>query len=538
MQKPSEQQEINVILRPVLGIQPGVYLVVIYSIIILFVLFMLLLYPGIRSDGSLVSFRSTPERAAVYIDSKYYGTTPFRSHVPKGRVSISIQKPFYKAYLADTDIRGRIFGSLFLPRKQQIAVTLKTEDLQELLDWFLVDFSENPQMPEILREASQAASVHTNSDSKDRIYDFLENSLFFITSDRQLRELVSAFSRVGSSGSILSAGSLSEIVQKIIQVKNKYQYFHYWLAAVVSDSVRDNLISSDWFEARHQRYIDSISAAGEPQLKQGGILSSFFIDTIRFRFVPEGSFLMGKQMPLQMLKQRIDYNLPHRVSTPSFFISEYEITCSQYSQFVSENPFWKPSNKSDLIQQDMVDENYLKEWENDSPPAGCENLPVAYVSYYAADSFCKWLSEKSTALLSNYPDFVVRLPSEREWERAARGTLSGMLFSTGNEAGQSVFFDDGIQGPQPVGISGPNGFGLYDFSGNLWEWCIDWFSPVKYFFSTNADTFLPQGSERVVRGGSWANEKELVNVYVRGSQPSKWCTPYLGFRVVLAKASL
>jgi formylglycine-generating enzyme required for sulfatase activity len=107
-----------------------------------------------------------------------------------------------------------------------------------------------------------------------------------------------------------------------------------------------------------------------------------------------------------------------------------------------------------------------------------------------------------------------------------------------------VYFAQGIAGPRPVGASPPNGYGLHDTAGNVWEWCLDWYSATRYVFSSRteggnaADTRveIPYGAQKVIRGGGWANEKELVKVFTRGSQPPEWCTPYLGFRVVIAKA--
>jgi formylglycine-generating enzyme required for sulfatase activity len=165
---------------------------------------------------------------------------------------------------------------------------------------------------------------------------------------------------------------------------------------------------------------------------------------------------------------------------------------------------------------------------------------VANVSYYAAEAFCAWLTTRLPAALAGYE---ARLPSESEWEWAARGGLAAQPYPLGAVPAGAVFAGSGAQGPAPVGASAANGFGLKDMSGNVWEWCADWYSPVKYLFSsweadrngTDGADNPPTGFEKVVRGGSWSNERELVRVYTRGSQPPSWCTPYLGFRVVLAR---
>ena len=117
-----------------------------------------------------------------------------------------------------------------------------------------------------------------------------------------------------------------------------------------------------------------------------------------------------------------------------------------------------------------------------------------------------------------------------------------MPYPLGGKPGTAVFFRKGITGPSRVGASDPNGYGLRDMLGNVWEWCADPFSitaellssfdPVK---SEDLERSFADAPDRVVRGGSWASQQGVDKVYTRGSQPSQWCTPYLGFRVAIAR---
>jgi formylglycine-generating enzyme required for sulfatase activity len=187
----------------------------------------------------------------------------------------------------------------------------------------------------------------------------------------------------------------------------------------------------------------------------------------------------------------------------------------------------------------LVTDGYLAGWSNGRPPAGAEDLPVTGVSWYAATAFCDWLTRRASAAL---PGYVARLPLESEWEWAARGGLRGMPYPQGTKIGKAVFAAKGITGPSPVGTSEPNGYGLRDTIGNVWEWCADPFNRTSFLLSsfdpvTNAalERTLPVGPDRSVRGGGWGNQAGAEKVSTRGSQPADWCTPYLGFRVALAR---
>ena len=128
----------------------------------------------------------------------------------------------------------------------------------------------------------------------------------------------------------------------------------------------------------------------------------------------------------------------HTVYLDAFYIDKYEMTQAQYNKFLEANPQWgSPS----------TDNTY-------------DNYPVTPVSWYAAMAYAKWAGK--------------RLPTESEWEKAARGGLVGQAYPWGNSIDSSkVFLNGGMGNTVPVGSYPPNNYGLYDMAGNAWEWCLD-----------------------------------------------------------------
>lgn len=218
--------------------------------------------------------------------------------------------------------------------------------------------------------------------------------------------------------------------------------------------------------------------------------------------VEGGSFTMGDEWGMGYKDE-----LPtHEVSLKNFKISKTEVTVKQYRQFcretgrsMPETPFW--------------------DWH--------DNNPIVNVSWHDAVAYCDWLSDKM--------DGLYRLPTEAEWEYAARGgkKSKGYKYSGGQSLPAVGWSDD--NSTQVVASKKPNELGIYDMSGNVWEWCSDWYGAEYYVNSPSSNPRGPSsGSYRVLRGGGWYNGATLCRVAQRRGNPPGGRYDNLGFRVVLS----
>jgi formylglycine-generating enzyme required for sulfatase activity len=153
--------------------------------------------------------------------------------------------------------------------------------------------------------------------------------------------------------------------------------------------------------------------------------------------------------------------------------------------------------------------------------------PVVAVSWFDAVAYCAWLSAMT--------GLHYRLPTEAEWERAARGGVEGMAFPWGNDPPTSRrgYASRWKTGPEPVGESEPNAFGLFEMCENVHEWCSDWFAADYYAVSPERNPQGPEeGARKASRGGSWRHQIRIARCSARSSIPPEFKYADYGFRVV------
>jgi formylglycine-generating enzyme required for sulfatase activity/WD40 repeat protein len=263
------------------------------------------------------------------------------------------------------------------------------------------------------------------------------------------------------------------------------------------------------------------------------ITKSAILDTPEMIIVDGGSFMMGNENCEKDEKPR------HQVTLSSFYISKYEITLNQFSKFINETGYQTDADKEGASSiwtrrdwQRPSGVNWRCNEGGNIRPAGEYNYPVMHVSWNDANEYCKWMSNKTGK--------VYRLPTEAEWEFAARGGgKSRMLLYSGSDnadnAGWYEFNADGKT--HPVGLKEPNELGIYDMTGNLSEWCSDWYENNYYRKSPPVDPKGPsKGERRVIRGGNWYDSARTSKSTCRNNKDSggpEGRDNMVGFRLVL-----
>ena len=192
-------------------------------------------------------------------------------------------------------------------------------------------------------------------------------------------------------------------------------------------------------------------------------------------------------------EMRIADECPHSVMVGDFYIGKYEITQADWTEIMGTNP---------------------------SEPNGCNECPVNQVSWNDIQVFIRKANDKFSEHF--------RLPTEKEWEFAAKGggQMKESLYAGSNQADEVAWYAENSENrPHPVGMLSPNEMGIYDMSGNIWEWCSNFKTPYP------CDFIGKRFDSRVLRGGSFGHSAQSVRVRDRNGRDPSMRLPTLGFRL-------
>ena len=222
--------------------------------------------------------------------------------------------------------------------------------------------------------------------------------------------------------------------------------------------------------------------------------------------IPAGEFTMGRtketaddkttMRPIVLLDDRP----AHKVTLDPFWLDTTEVTQEDYAKFVAATKHKPPYH-----------------WQRGQVPKGEERFPAYSVDWGDASAYCAWVGK--------------RLPTEAEWERAARGGKEALSYPAADKLDAKSARYGTESGPGPVGQFAPNGFGLFDMAGGVSEWVSDWFEREYYKSSPAANPKGPDaGVYKVIRGGAWSDPAPRCTVFFRNWVRPNQKTPNLGFR--------
>ena len=277
--------------------------------------------------------------------------------------------------------------------------------------------------------------------------------------------------------------------------------------------------------------------------------------------VPVGPFVMGSQEDWRKEEiERLIYGkeMPqHTLDLPAFRISRFLVTNAQYRIFIEtggyqEASYWPEAVKASYWREGQVKRRFVKggeiveEWATApadyGQPFDLANHPVVGINWYEAMAYCHWLTEKLRQTGELRPDEIITLPSEAQWEKAARGT-DGRIYPWGDEPdpNRANYDDTGIGTTSAVGCfpDGASPYGCLDMSGNVWEWTRSlWGGEVEaefnYPYDPNdgrEDLAAGVNVARVLRGGSFGNNLRYVRCAIRGRHSPYYRLDLIGFRV-------
>jgi formylglycine-generating enzyme required for sulfatase activity len=464
MHEKQTETEDHVRLNPVMGIRPGVYLTVLYSIILLAAVFFILVFPGLKNPGAVLSVKTEPDGAAIRVDGVYMGTSRDKIFVPKGKHTLQAVLPGFESESLACEIPGRVLGSFFFPLRYPVDFTLAANDTAAVFaeaaaDYAAWSFGGEPtaawQVPPSLSEGAYRIGPEDIPEAAE----LLTAASRFTVTRAALRDLVRAKMLLDSGGLSPSPAGIACSVSDILLFLSENPGSAQWLSGLLPPESAAAVKASGWYKNETIYPAQFRADTGSPAVRRLELAGLSFIG------VPSGNLIYGGMEKLE------SFNPNHAEAVKSFMISERPVPRPLFETFLNENPSWR----------DEGDGLFPEEIQRGSAVTG--------VSWFAAEAFCKWLSNN---LPRSMPNMEIRLPYENEWEYAVRS-------------------------------------GAVNMENNGWEWCSDPFAPLV-FIKTSQKAAQAVGSfERTLRG------RQPPSPDTRASLPPDLSSPFVTFRPVIAE---
>jgi hypothetical protein len=480
MREKKPENEDQVKLKPFLGIRPGVYLTVLYSIILASLFFFLLVFPGFKNASAALVVKTDPTGAAIRVNDVYMGLAGSRIVIPAGTYTITAVMPGFESISAIHQIPGRVFGSLFFPRPYKIDLTLNTDNPVSTYTQYAADFAkwsfggeptEAWQIPLSLSEGTyRIGTVEREKLEKEmeQLQQILIAASRFTVTRAALRDLIRAKILLDNYGNSPSPSSLIGSISDTLAFLSANPGSAVWLSQLLTGNTASEIRTSSWANNEFDAQTDFFPYFEENRF--GRLPARFELAGLSFTRMPAGRLLnSGWASTFRPFG--------HNVYINSFMISENPVPQSLFETFLNETPQWREHKK-----------DYFPEEISVNPLETGRRTAITGITWFAAEAFCKWLSGR---LPPSMADMEIRLPTENEWEYAA--------------------------------------LSINSMSRQGWEWCADPYAPLQ-FIKADYEAKNTLGSpERSLRGRQSSNSAET-----RASLPPDFSSPFVTFRPVIA----
>lgn len=500
-------EEATVRFKPIFGIAPRRYLAAAYGIALLAMLFLTLLLPGIRRPGSTWSFNVDPPGSAVFVDGVYRGHAPCEIFLPAGERSIRVERPGFVP--AETVVRstGRLIATWPFPNRASMSLSLVPvsgigileDGMRAYASWALSGSpSDAYQIPMALSDAARSALVDPGSTRAAVGGHLAGAALSYALHAQSVRDATRATAILYGGSATVTPASLGRLVSSTMAELAVDPAMLPALVAALPPAVRTRLEASVYY-----RKVFAGAAVGTAVKLAAGSRTAF----AGREFVP---------MPAGTAVLKASGAMDASVAVQPFYLASGEVTVGEFRAFLTANPDWGPGSANSLRARGLVESDYLSGFAE-----AADADALRFVSRPAAIAYCAWLSSAAPA------GYRFALPTEAQWALAAASAGT-------SPATVAVFVDSGATGPARPADLRYDSSGLRGMLGNLWEWCSDSFATHPAAGIDGRNSFV--STEAVVRGGSWANRSDLVNLASRGPMPETACTAYLGFRIAMVQA--
>jgi len=381
----SDENDIQVKLKPIFGIRPGVYLTALYSFVLLIILFFLLLYPGIKNPGVVLTVKTEPAGAAIRVNDVYRGLSGNGIFVSRGTHTIEAVMPGFEGQSIVLDIPGRLFGSKFFPIRKKVEFTLTTADPAAAFAYYASDFAVwtfmgEPtavwQVPMSLSDGAYRVGPYVRESSKE-LNEILRASSRFASTRAALRDLLRAKILLDNNGGSPAPTALFGSISDILTFLSENPNSAWWLADLLPQEAANIVKASAWYE--------------NPYQTNHTVIDGLFDITTTARSVRQRQ-IAGISF--------VDIEPGERLT-----ISEYPVSRSLFETFLNQNPQWR-EHQTDYFPNEIS-----------INPAETLGNNITGITWYAADAFCKWLTIRLPSSLAGHE---VRLPTEDEWLRHSK----------------------------------------------------------------------------------------------------------------------